>query len=117
MALILALAACGGGGGERAGAGPADAPGQRMTADEVRAAFVGQPWKGPNGIYSMEPDGTYSYRSTDTTIEWGPFRYSIEPDGTVTGPSGTWTFYRIGSAYRYYSSATNEFYLAVPVNE
>jgi len=93
---------------------PEGARGTRLTADEVRATFVGKPWKGSSGIFFFRPNGTYIYTSRKTTTEWGPWRYRINQDGSVTGSSATYTFYRIGPAYRYHNSETGEFYLAFP---
>ena len=113
LAGMIGLTACGAGPDRRAAL--ADAPGKRMTAEEVRAALVGRPWRGRHGVYRMSPDGAYSYDSTETTLRWGPVPYAINADGTVIGKAGTWTFYRIGSAYRHHSSETGEFHLAAPL--
>lgn len=97
--------------------GPDGARGTRLTAEEVRATFVGKRWEGSSGVFLFLEDGTYTYKSTKTTTEWGPWRYTINQDGSVTGATATYTFYRIGSAFRYHNSESNEFYLALPVKD
>ncbi|MEM9062009.1 MAG: hypothetical protein AAGD13_16225 [Pseudomonadota bacterium] len=110
--LFLALAACGSPAPTETA--PEDAPGQRLSADEVRRVFIGVPWKSSSGVFNFSPDGTYRYRSTKTTTEWGPWPYSINEDGSIKGVTATYTFYRIGNAYRYYNSESDAFYLAFP---
>lgn len=95
-------------------AGPEGARGTLLTAEEVRATFIGRPWKGSAGVFFFRPDGTYVYTSEKTTTQWGPWRYRINDDGTVSGASATYTFYRIGPGYRYHNSDTDEFYRAIP---
>lgn len=94
--------------------GPEGARGTQLTSDEVRDVFIGKPWKGSSGIFFFRPNGTYVYTSTKTTTQWGPWRYRINEDGSIAGASATYTFYRLGPAFRYHNSETNEFYLAFP---
>jgi hypothetical protein len=91
-----------------------DARGTPLTADEVRATFIGTAWQGSSGTFFFRGDGTYMYRSDKTTTEWGPWRYRINGDGTITGASTTYTFYRIGPGFRYHDAATDAFYRAIP---
>ncbi|MEL6998655.1 MAG: hypothetical protein AAFP68_10385 [Pseudomonadota bacterium] len=110
--LLLWLAACGT--PQTAGTAPEGAPGDRLSAEEVKRIFVGVPWKSASGVFNFSPDGTYRYRSTKTTTEWGPWPYIINDDGSIRGVSATYTFYRVGNAYRYYNSESDAFYLAFP---
>ena len=112
-ALSASLASC----AERRGRTTAGPGGTQLTADEVRAVFVGKPWKGDSGIFRFAPDGTYTVTSFKTTATWGPWRYRIGEDGRVHGPTTVYTFYRIGPAYRYHSSSSDAFYLAFPDTE
>ena len=111
--LVLAIGACASS-APKDGAAPADAPGTRLTAEEVRRTFIGAPWKSASGIFTFLPDGTYRYKSTKTTTEWGPWQYVLNDDGSIKGTTATYTFYRIGDAYRYYNSESDAFYLAFP---
>ena len=110
--LIAVLAACESPRPE--GTAPRDSPGTRLSAEEVERIFIGTPWKSASGVFTFSPDGTYRYRSTRTTTEWGPWPYVLKDDGSLKGPSATYTFYRIGNAYRYYNSESDAFYLAFP---
>ena len=112
-AMLVTLAACSGA-QKQPGSAPDDAPGTRLTADEVRRTFIGAPWKSASGVFTFRPDGTYRYKSTKTTTEWGPWPYVLNEDGSIKGTTATYTFYRIGEAYRYYNSESDAFYLAYP---
>ena len=111
--LALAVAGCAAS-SPKDGAAPEDAPGTRLTAEEVRRTFIGAPWKSASGVFTFRPDGTYRYKSTKTTTEWGPWPYVLNEDGSIKGTTATYTFYRIGDAYRYYNSESDAFYLAFP---
>lgn len=93
---------------------PDGARGTRLTAAEVRATFIGTPWKGSSSVFFFRPNGTYVYTSEKTTTEWGPWRYRINDDGSIAGASSTYTFYKIGPGYRYHNSDTDAFYRAIP---
>ncbi len=110
LAFNIALAAC-----ENANVSSRDdARGVRLSADEVRATFIGEPWESSSGVFHFRPDGTYIYTSEKTTTRWGPWRHSVNEDGSVTGASATYTFYRIGPGFRYHNSETDEYYRAIP---
>lgn len=96
------------------GTAPPDSPGTQLSANEVERIFIGVPWKSASGVFTFSPDGTYRYRSTKTTTEWGPWPYVLNDDGSLKGPTATYTFFRIGKAYRYYNSESDAFYLAFP---
>lgn len=108
---IVLLAACSGGTPE---GHPDGARGTPLTSEEVLKVFVGKPWSGPSGQYHFRQDGTYTYVSGTTSATWGPWRYTLNADGSIDGPSTTYRFYKIGPAYRYFSSETGEFYIARP---
>lgn len=110
--VMLTLAACAEPRPE--GSAPADSPGTRLSAEEVRRTFIGAPWKSASGVFTFNRDGSYRYRSTKTTTEWGPWPYVLNEDGSIKGATATYTFYRIGGAYRYYNSESDAFYLAFP---
>lgn len=111
--LFLGLASCGGTPAP-SGSAPEDAPGTRLTPAEVERVFIGTPWKSASSVFTFNRDGTYRYKSTKTTTEWGPWPYTLNEDGSLKGASATYTFYRIGNAYRYYNSESDAFYLAFP---
>ncbi len=115
--LAILLAACGGGAERPRDAAPEDAPGTRLTVAEVRDTFIGRPWRGPTGTYTFSPDGTYSYASETTTLTRDALPYRLFEDGVLTTDATSFTFYRIGTAYRYYNSRSEEFFLARPVIE
>ena len=114
LLLGVVLSACGGG-DRRSDAAPDDAPGTRLTAAEVRANFIGKPWRGPAGIYTFRPDGAYSYRSEMTTLTFEALPYELTDEGALKTSSTTFTFFRIGTAIRYYNSRSREFFLVRPV--
>ena len=110
--LMLVLAACAA--QKPGGTAPENSPGTRLGAEEVRRIFIGAPWKSASGVFTFNPDGTYRYKSTKTTTEWGPWPYVLNEDGSIKGATATYTFFRIGQAYRYYHSESDAFYLAFP---
>ena len=112
VSMMLVLAACAA--KDRGGSAPENSPGTRLTADEVRRIFIGAPWKSASGVFTFNTDGSYRYKSTKTTTEWGPWPYVLREDGSIEGATATYTFYRIGQAYRYYHSESDAFYLAFP---
>lgn len=109
---LLTLAACAAPSPQ--GSAPAGSPGTQLSADEVRRVFIGAPWKSASGVFTFNRDGTYRYKSTKTTTEWGPWRYTLNEDGSIKGTTATYTFFRVGQAYRYYNSESDAFYLAFP---
>ena len=111
--LLLCFAACSGA-PQQTGTAPSDAPGTRLSVEEVQRIFIGAPWKSASGVFTFSPDGTYRYKSTKTTTEWGPWQYVLNDDGSIKGTTATYTFYRIGDAYRYYNSESDAFSLAFP---
>jgi len=112
LLLGVVLGAC----GERpTNAAPEDAPGTRLTMAEVQANFIGKPWRGSSGVYTFRPDGTYSYRSETTTLVFEALPYQLTDEGVLETSSTTLTFYRIGTAFRYYNSRSREFFLVRPV--
>ena len=116
LILAVALAACAGNDRPRDRA-PEDAPGTRLTVAEMRANFIGKPWRGTTGTYTFRPDGTYSYRSETTTLTFDAMPYRLTDDGVLKTDTTTFTFYRIGTAFRYYNSGSGEFFLARPATQ
>ena len=112
LTLLFALVGCAAPSGETASA--PEGPGTRLSAEEVRRIFIGAPWKSASGVFTFNPDGTYRYQSSKTTTEWGPWPYVLNEDGSIKGTTATYTFFRIGEAYRYYNSESDAFYLAYP---
>ncbi|MEM1163699.1 MAG: hypothetical protein AAGJ28_22440 [Pseudomonadota bacterium] len=108
--MVALLTACG------SGPGPSgQAKGTQLTAEEVRSTFIELPWDGPSGTYFFKWDGTYTYESNKTTLTVGPLPYELTEEGVLQTDSTSFTFYRIGPGYRYYSSATDEFFVALPL--
>ncbi|MEM7423609.1 MAG: hypothetical protein AAF334_07780 [Pseudomonadota bacterium] len=113
--LVALMTACAGTASSPS-APPPDSPGTRLTPAEVISIFIGRPWRSEKGEFLFGEDGLYRYRSATTTTEWGPWPYRLTDQGALVGPSATYTFFRLGGAYRYYNSETDAFYLAFPEN-
>ena len=111
--LILTLVACGGG-KERSEEPPENAPGKRLTRAEVAAELIGKPWRGSAGVYLFRRNGTYSYTSLTTTLAFRRLPYRLDPEGVIRTSATNLTFYRIGTAIRYYNSSSREFFLVRP---
>lgn len=95
--LIVVLAAC-------TTAGTADRT--QLSADEVRATFVGVPWRSPNGRFLFSRDGTYTYVRNDGR-RGGPWSYTLRADGVIVGATTNYTFFRRQSgSYVYRHSRT-----------
>lgn len=109
---LAAVTACGSG---PVGLGSADTPGTQMNAEEVRARIIGTPFQGQSGIYHFRPDGMFTYRSQKTTIVRPPAKYELSADGSLKTESNRFTFYRIGSAIRYFNARSEAYFLLRPV--
>ena len=91
----------------------------RLTADQVRATFIGHEWKGSSGTFLFAEDGTWRYRDPRTDVHG---TYQIADDGVVcatnaldsarAGLRTCYTFYRDGSGYRYWHDRSGRFWPA-----
>lgn len=113
-ALTILLAACGGS-GKPTGDAPENAPGTRLTRAEVAERLIGKPWRGSAGVYHFRSDGTYSYRSLTTTLAFRLLPYRLGEDGVIRTSTTSLTFFRLGTAVRYYNSGSGQYFLVRPV--
>ncbi len=87
----------------------------QLTPAEVRAIFIGTPWKNNDGVFLFRDDGTYSYRRLNEVTERGTWEYQMLEDGTLTGGSTNYTFYRRNNGkFVYFHSRSRKHFPAIP---
>ncbi|MEO9614418.1 MAG: hypothetical protein ABJG86_18625 [Nitratireductor sp.] len=85
----------------------------QLTAEEVRSTFVGQPWRGPSGVFLFKRNGTYTHDFDRGGTYVG--NYTIQASGVLKGETTNYTFFRnADGSYTYFHSRSGRYYPAKP---
>jgi len=89
--------------------------GNRLTAEQVRSAFIGREWSQGQGTFLFSRDGTYRYADSRMTAQG---TWQMNDNGVLcatnshSGVRTCYTFYRDGNGYRYWHDRERRYWPA-----